>query len=81
MTKNKIGPRGQQSECRLATMSHDDSEGNWNRRTDGKDHVLSQADALTKKLFKTIGLKKFWVQKEFESKKKFGSDLFKLLHR
>ena len=24
-------------------------EANWNRRTDGQDHVLSQADALTKK--------------------------------
>ena len=23
-------------------------EANWNRRTDGQDHVLSQADALTK---------------------------------
>ena len=34
-------------------MSRNDSEANWNRRTDrqtdGQDHVLSQADALTKK--------------------------------
>ena len=33
-------------------MSHDNSEANWNRRTDrptkGQDHILSQADALTK---------------------------------
>ena len=28
----------------------DDYEANWNRMTDGQDHVLSQADALTKKL-------------------------------
>ena len=36
---------------RLATMSHDDSEANWNRwtdrHTDGQDHVLSQVDVLT----------------------------------
>ena len=34
-------------------MSHNDSEANWNRQADrpddGQDHVLSQADALTKK--------------------------------
>ena len=29
-------------------MLRDDSEANWNRRTDGQDHVLSQADTLTK---------------------------------
>ena len=49
----KMAPRGQQSERRLATTTLDDSEANWNRRTggqaDAQDHVLSQADALTKK--------------------------------
>ena len=49
-------PRGQQSERRLATTSSDDSEANWNgqedRMTDGQDHLLSQADALTKKIYK-----------------------------
>ena len=30
--------------------SLDDFEANWNRMTDGQDHVLSQADALTKKV-------------------------------
>ena len=48
-----MAPRGQQSERRLATTTRDDSEANWNRRTggqaDAQDHVLSQADALTKK--------------------------------
>ena len=52
-----MGPRGQHSERRLATTSRNNYEANWNRRTDGqadrqtdgKDHVLSQADALTKK--------------------------------
>ena len=34
---------------RLAT-SRDVYEANWNRRTDGQDYVLSQADALNKKL-------------------------------
>ena len=33
-------------------MSRKDYEANWNRlkdgQTDGKDHILSQADALTK---------------------------------
>ena len=33
-------------------MSREDYEANWNRptdgQTDGKDHILSQADALTK---------------------------------
>ena len=29
-------------------MTCDNSEANWNRRTGAKDHVLSQADALTK---------------------------------
>ena len=32
------------------TTSRDVYEANWNRQTDEKDHVLSQADALTKKL-------------------------------
>ena len=48
----KMAPWGQQSEHRLTTTSHDDYEANWNRRpgaqTGGQDHVLSQADALTK---------------------------------
>ena len=39
----------QLSERRLAMMSRDDSEANWNRKADGQDHVFSQADALTKK--------------------------------
>ena len=34
-------------------MSRNDSEANWNRRTDrqtdGQDHILSQADAMTNK--------------------------------
>ena len=38
----KNAPRG------LATTSRDDYEANWNRQTDGQDHVLSQAAALTK---------------------------------
>ena len=50
----KMAPRGQQSERRLATTSHDDSETNWNRwtdrPTDGQDHVLSQSYAITKNL-------------------------------
>ena len=36
----------------IENVSIDNSEANWNRRTDrqadGQDHVLSQADALTK---------------------------------
>ena len=48
----KMAPRGQQLECCLATALCD-YEANWNRRTDrqtgGQDHVLNQADALTKK--------------------------------
>ena len=32
----------------LAMTSRNDSEANWNRRTDGQDHALSQADTLTK---------------------------------
>ena len=53
---DKMAPWGQYSERRLATMSLDNSEANWNRRTGGQEdgrtdrqnHVLSQADALTK---------------------------------
>ena len=45
------------AERRLATTSRNDYEANWNRQTggwtdrwtDGKHHVLSQTDALTKK--------------------------------
>ena len=48
----KMVPRGQYSEHRLATMSRNDYEASWNRQTDGQDHVLSQADALTKNLQK-----------------------------
>ena len=52
----RMAPWGQQSERRLATTSCNDYEANWNRqtgrqtdrRTGGQDHVLSQADALTK---------------------------------
>ena len=48
----KMAPRGQQSERRLDMTSLNDFKANWNRRTggqtDGQDHVLSQADALTK---------------------------------
>ena len=32
----------------LPTTSRDNIEANWNRRTGRKDHVFSQADALTK---------------------------------
>ena len=54
---DKYSPTGQQSEPCLATVSCDDYEVNWNRQTDrqkdgqtdGQDHVLSQADTLTKK--------------------------------
>ena len=36
-----------------AVVRVDIYEANWNRRTaDGQDHVLSQADALTKKVKK-----------------------------
>ena len=46
-----MAPWGQQSEHCLATTSQDDYEANWNIWTDdGQDHVLSQADALTKKV-------------------------------
>ena len=49
----KMAPPEQQSERRLATTSHNDSEANWNmrqadRQTGGQDHVLSQAGTLTK---------------------------------
>ena len=48
-----MAPQGQQSERRLATTSRNNSEANWNRRTDRqtdrKDHILSQADTLIKK--------------------------------
>ena len=52
----KMAPRGQKSERCLATMSGNNSKANWNGQTggqtggqnDGQDHVLSQADALTK---------------------------------
>ena len=48
----KMAPRGQKLERRQATTWRDDTEANWNRRTDRqtdrKDHVWSQADALTK---------------------------------
>ena len=41
----------QLSERRLATTLQDDYEANWNRgRDDGQDHILSQADTLTKKV-------------------------------
>ena len=51
-----MAPRGQKSERRLATLLCDDYAANWNRQTgkqtdrqaDAQDHVLSQADALTK---------------------------------
>ena len=46
--KRKRAPRGQQSERCLDLTSCNDYEANWNRRTDGQDHVFSQADALTK---------------------------------
>ena len=40
--------------------SHDDSEANWNRRTDrltdGWDHVLSQADDLTKNTSRSFNI-------------------------
>ena len=41
-------PRGQYSEHHLATMSRDGYKANWNKRTGKQDHVLSQADAVTK---------------------------------
>ena len=44
-----MAPRGQYSERHLVTTPHDDYEANRNRMTDGQDHVLSQADALTNK--------------------------------
>ena len=48
-----MAPRGQQSERHLAMPSCGDYEANWNRQAggqaDAQDHVLSQADALTKK--------------------------------
>ena len=43
-----MSPRGQYSERRLATTSCDVYEANWNKQTDGQDHILSQVDALTK---------------------------------
>ena len=50
----KMAPRGQYSERRIATISRNNSEVNWNGQTggqeDGQDHVLSQADALTKNI-------------------------------
>ena len=32
----------------ISIVTETSLEANWNRRTDGQDHVLSQADALTK---------------------------------
>ena len=38
----KMAPQGQKSERRLATTWRDDTETNWNRRTDRQDHVLTK---------------------------------------
>ena len=46
-------PLGQYSEHRLATMSPEDYEANWNGQADTQDHILSQADALTKNFSNT----------------------------
>ena len=32
----------------ISIVNETSPEANWNRRTDAQDHVLSQADALTK---------------------------------
>ena len=34
--KAKMAPQGQQSERRLARMSQDNQEANWNGQTDGR---------------------------------------------
>ena len=39
----------------ISSVNKTSPEANWNRRTDAQDHVLSQADALTKNL--GLGLK------------------------
>ena len=33
----------------ISIVNETSPEANWNRQADGPDHVLSQADALTKK--------------------------------
>ena len=33
----------------ISIVNETSPEANWNRQADGQDHVLSQADALTKK--------------------------------
>ena len=38
----------------ISNVNKTSPEANWNRQTDGRDHVLSQADALTKCELETL---------------------------